>query len=96
VDKCFFCGNEGSLVLHCKICQANNILKTIDLFTKLTSLEEVAALKERLSIAEGLLFKITHNELCHCAVDGENCYIEQAKDYLADRLKVRAITSTLP
>jgi hypothetical protein len=47
--------------------------------------QEVDALKQRLEVAEKLLFKITRNELCHCAVDGENCYIEQAKDYLAAR-----------
>jgi hypothetical protein len=33
---------------------------------------EVDALKKRLTITEGLLFKITQNELCHCETESEN------------------------
>ena len=54
-----------------------------------------AFFKKRLEIAEGLLFKITHNELCHCAWDGENCYIEQAKNYLAAMEEVKEVDGGL-
>jgi hypothetical protein len=46
-DKCFFCGNEGSLVLHCKICQANNISKTVDIFAELAAAHQRIAKLER-------------------------------------------------